>query len=269
MSTTNSKSWFEEGYSGVDRETEKRDLGGQPKRWWMRPGDTKQIVFLDDNPVCFEEHQWKVADSKFPNFATCLNKISQEPCPACAPKSGVQKADYTGHLTAVDIDGYKTKDKEVKFELVEFGPKLRAMQKLKNKKNTKGSLIGQLYTVTRTDENSASTGDDFEHIRAANLEALYPVVTYRGKNLSEMIEKANKGDEKMRKFLAHHFQLPESGAILEQIPVFNYNSLHAPMDPADFRKAITGAVSYTGSKFGAGGGGATGSGAASSEDVPF
>lgn len=267
------KSWFETGYSGADREQEKRDIGGQPKRWWMPAGVTKQLVFIDDSPVCFDEHQWKVGDSKFPMFGTCVSKISQEPCAGCTTK-GVQKSEYTGHLTVVDITGYKTKDKEVKYELIEMAPKLKAMNKLKFKKQNKGSLIDQLYSVTRSDENAPNTGDDFDHLREANMAQLYTVVTYRGKLISELIEKANgTSDEarKMRKYLSHHFQLPETGDIPAVIPVFNYQTLHAPMEPADFRRAVAGAVGYTGGSGGSrGGGGTDGSGSASSDDnVPF
>ena len=268
------KSWFEQGYNGVDREQEKRDLGGGPKRWWMPPGVTKELVFVDDAPVCFDEHQWKTEGSKFPAFGTCLSKITQDGCPGCGSK-GVQKAEYTGHLTIVDITGYKVKkngeEVEVKYELLEFAPKLKAMNKLKIKKANKGSMIGQLYAVSRSDENAPNTGDDFDHLREAKMDGLYQVVTYRGKKLCELIDKANgSGDDakKMRKYLSHHFQLPETGEIPAQIPVLNYQSLHAPMSVADFKRAIAGAVG-----FGGGGGrnsGSSGSGSGSADEtVPF
>lgn len=268
------KSWYETGYNGADREQEKRDLGGQPKRWWLAAGTQKQCVFIDDSPVCFDEHQWKLQDSKFPVFGTCVAKIHTDPCCGCTTK-GVQKAEYTGHLTIVDITGYKTREgKEVKYELIEMGPKLKAMNKLKFKKQSKGSLIGQLCTVTRTDENAPNTGDDFEFVREADMAKLYEVVTYRGKLISELIEKANgTSDEskKMRRYLSHHFQLPETGDIPLEIPVFNYQSLHAPMEPAEFRRAVAGAVGYGGGGFGSrDSGGNSGSGSASSDDtVPF
>ncbi len=267
------QSWFESGYAAADREQEKRDLGGAPKRWWMRARDTKQLVFVDDNPACFDEHSWRTHGSKFPMFGTCLAKILQggEPCPACAHK-GVGRADLTGHLTIIDISGYVTKEgKEVKFELVELCPKLRVLNKLKSKKVTKGSLCGQLYSVSRADENAPNTGDDFDHIREANMEALYKAVTYRGKNLSEMIGIANAPGEqavKVRRYLAHHFQIPDDGLIPEVIPAFNYMKIHEPMDVADFRSAIAGAVGFgTGSGNGAAG---TGGGSTTADEtVPF
>lgn len=269
------KNWFETGYGGADREQEKRDIGGKPNRWWMAPGTQKQLVFVDDTPVCFDEHQWRTPDSKFPSFAACTAKISQEPCVGCTSK-GVQKADYSGHLTIVDITGYKNKKgEEVKYQLVEMAPKLKAMNKLKFKKASKGTMMGQLYTVTRTDENAPSTGDDFDFIRDSDMSKLIGVVTYRGKNLQEMIEKANGTNEdakKMRKYLAHHFQIPAEGEIAMEIPAFNYQSLHAPMDPADFRRAVAGAVGFgdRNNSGSGGGGGKTGGGSGEADDsVPF
>ncbi len=268
--------WYESGYAGADREQEKRDLGGGPKRWWMPAATSKQIVFVDDSPVCFDEHSWRVEGSKFPLFATCTAKVHVDPCPGCSTK-GVSKFDYTGHLTIVDITGYTSgkgtpKEKHVAFELVEFAPKLKAMNKLKIKKQNKGSLVGQLYTISRADENGPSTGDDFDHIREADMDKLYKAVTYRGKNVSEIITLANGTGEqaaKVRKFLVHQFQVPEDGLIPEQIPTFNYASVHAPMDIPDFRRAVSGAVGYAAKGGSSYGSGSAGTGAADSDDIPF
>ena len=270
----NPSSWFESGYEGADREQEKRDLGGGPKRWWMAAATTKEVVFVDDTPVCFDEHQWKTAESKFPNWATCIAKISQEPCAGCTT-TGVGKADYTGHLTMIDITGYisgkgTAKEKHVRFELVEFTPKLKVMNKLKFKKANAGSLIGQLYKLSRADSDAPNSGDDLDFQRAANMEALYKAVTYRGKNISEMILVANgTGDaaKKMRRYLAHQFQIPDEGVIPEVIPRFNYMKLHEPMDSGDLRRAVAGAVAWNSNGARPASGGH--SSASAEDDVPF
>lgn len=268
-------SWYETGYSGADREIEKRELGTGPNRWWLSAGSQKQGIFVDDDPFACDEHQWRNPGSKFPLFATCLSKVAADGvCPACGGK-GVDRAAYTGHLTIVDVAGWKDKDGNVRdqFELKEFCPKTTVMNKLKLKKAARGSLVGQVWTVTRATKDTASTGDDFEHVREANMEKLYTVVTFRGKNVSELITKANgHGEEaaKVRKYLAHNFQIPVDGEIPAKIPVFNYMKLHEPMNAADMRKAIANAVSMGG--FGNSGnsnsGGSAGPGSAD-ETVPF
>jgi hypothetical protein len=267
------RSWYETGFTGAEREAEKRELGGGPRRFWLRSGESREGVFIDDNPFCFWEHQYRVADSKEPENTTCIIKIHNE-CPACN-SSTVQKGEYTGHLTFVDCTGYVSKKdgKEHKFELVEFCPKTKVMNRLKAKKEKKGSLIGQLYNVTRTDEHSPNTGDDIEFIREANLDGLYTVVTYKGRLIKDLIATANgSGPEaaKVRKYLAHHFQVPESGPIPERIPCFNYPVLHAPLEPSEMRKAISSAVGFM-SKFGPSGGTSASApnGSKADEDVPF
>jgi hypothetical protein len=269
---TSNASWYESGFTGADKEQEKRELGGGPKHWWMPAATTRQGVLVDDNPFCCQEHQWKTGDSKFPSFGTCISNIVQEQCPACASRA-VQKAEYTGHLTIIDITGYKTKDKEVRYELIEFCPKIKVLNKLKLKKTQRGSLVGLLLDISRTDKDAPNTGDDIDVVREAKMTELYKVVSYRGKNLAELIAKANThGDEavRVRKFLAHNFQIPTEGEIPEVIPAFNYQKLHQPMEVADFKRAIANAVSYAGGGFGSGGsGGGTPSPGSADETVPF
>lgn len=265
------KNWFDTGYGGAERESERRELGYGPKRFWLKPKGRIELVFVDDSPFAFPEHQWKLEGQKQPEFGTCILGVHNE-CAGCSGK-GVQKAEYTGHLTAIDCTGYMDKNgTEHKFELVEFCPKNKVMLKLKNKKERTGSLIAQLFSVFRTDEQSPNTGDDFDLVREVQMPGLYARATYHGKSLKDMIAVANgSGAEaaKVRKYLAHHFDIPAEGAIPEVIPVFNYVNLHAPMAPADFARAIIGAQAYTGGNFGPGPGKTAPATGKADEDVPF
>lgn len=266
-----STSWFESGYAGAEREAEKRELGNAPSRFWLKPKANRQVVFVDDAPFCFWEHQWKNENDR-PEWTTCTIKIHNE-CPSCGAK-GVQKAEYSGHLTAIDITGYKARDgNERKYELIEFCPKTVVMNKLKAKKDRKGSLIGVLCTVDRTNEHAPNTGDDFEFDRDVKMEELYKVVTYKGKKICELIEAANGSGQdavRARKYLCHNFQVPEKGEIPARIPPFNYAKIHAPLEPAAMRQAIAGAQGYANNSGGLSGGGKSASGGAKAdEEVPF
>lgn len=234
--------WWETGYSGAEREAEKRELGGGPTRFWLKPKGERQLVFVDDSPFCFYEHPFKNENDRH-DWVTCTAKVHGE-CAACSAK-GVGKAEYTGHLTAIDITGYVDRNKvEHKYELVEFCPKTKVMNKLKVKKERKGSLIGQLCGITRSDEHAPNTGDDFDFDREVKMEELYKLVTYRGKKLCDLIDAANApgaDGAKTRKYLMHHFQVPADGEIPARIPPFNYKELHAPLEPAILRQAIAGA----------------------------
>jgi hypothetical protein len=264
--------WFDTGYKGAQEQSEKKQLGYGPRRLWLKPEASKQVGFVDDDPFCIHEHQFKNANGDW-EFATCIAKISAEGCPGDGAK-GVLPAAYIGFLTVVDIDGY-TKEGEVKgqFEMQLLTPKTMMLNKLRSRKETKVTLVNNIYKLTRTSKEAASTGDDIEHIREVkSLEGFFASVTYKGNNVSEMIANANNGDEKVRKYLDHHFQIPSSGPIPNRVPVFNYAKLLEPMNPTDFRAAISGAQVLQGGGFAKGGKAGTGTAkgpAGSSDDTPF
>lgn len=260
-------SWYETGYEGAEKEQEKKNLGYPPDRWWMKPGETKEMVFIDDTPFCIREHSWRDTNDRW-HHVTCIAKISEEGCPADGA-TGVQRADYTGHYTIVDITGYVARDgKEHKHRLVLLPAKTKVLNRFKIKKENRGSLLGQLFTLSRADGNSPNTGDDLDHVREIKMDGLYSVVTYKGKKIKDLIDKAN-GDgsdaERTRKYLAHHFQIPEEGSIPGKIPVFNYAVQCAPKEPSVLREMVADAKPFKDS------GSSTGSTGSSSsdDDVPF
>jgi ssDNA-binding Zn-finger/Zn-ribbon topoisomerase 1 len=265
---SDAKSWYETGYAGAEREAEKSELGYPPQRLWLKPGSSMEGVFIDDEPFACWEHGYKVGPGKY-DHVTCIVKIDEQGCPGCE-SGGVQKADFTGHLTFVDCSGYQDK-KGVwhKFRLTMLTPKTKVMNKMKNKKESRGSLINHLVNITRTDENSPNTGDDFDFLREANAEEMFKVVTYKGKKIAELIEKANGGGAeaaKTRKYLDHHFRIPE-GDIPMEVPVFNYPNLLQPLDYAGMKAKIARAQGFEAGT--PAGNSAAPGGEAKSDDIPF
>ena len=265
-------SWFDQGYDGAKEQAEKKELGFPPNRFWLKADASKKVVFIDDAPFCIWEHSFKDYENQ-KNFVTCISKFSEEGCPGCYNPTRVGKGSYTGFLTVVDLTGYTTRDGEErgKYELMFLAPKTMLLNKLRKRKENKGSLVGCIFNFSRSaDKQAAATGDDLEFDRDAKLDMLYTVVTYRGKNISETIAAANGGDAKANKFLRHHFQL-DDGPIPAKIPVFNYANHLKPMDAKDMRAFTNGAqaLGYTDAplapKRGAQGT-ATG---ATSDDTPF
>lgn len=257
-------SWYETGYEGAEREAEKQSFGRPPDRLWQPAGGTKEIVFVDDNPFCLKEHQWRDTGGDW-HWATCIAKISDAGCPACE-KATVGRPAYVGYYTLVDVSGYVTRDgEENKYRLILMPAKTKVLNKLKKKKENRGSLLNQLWNLTRADSNTPSTGDDLDHVREISMEGLYSVVTFKGKSLKEMIEKANgtgPDAERGRKYLSHFFQIPEEGEIPARIPTFNYPIILEPIEAKEMRTATANVQPY-GGKAGA----ATSS--SSSDDVPF
>jgi len=256
--------WYETGYEGAEREAERQSFGQPPDRLWQPGGNTKEVVFVDDAPFCIREHQWRDSNGRW-HWATCIAKISEQGCPACEKKP-IGHAAYVGYYTLVDVSGYVTRDgEENKYRMILCPAKTKVLNKFKQKKENRGTLTGQLWNLSRADSNTASTGDDLDHVREINLKGLFDVATFKGKPLAEMISKANApGPEglRVRKYLSHFFRLPDEGEIPAQLPVFNYPSILAPMESADIRAAAADVQPY-GAK--TGGGGAS----SGSDDIPF
>jgi len=259
------KSWYETGYEGAEKEGEKKALGYPPDRLWQRAGSSKEIIFIGDDPFCIREHQWRDTSDHW-HYATCTSKIHDAGCGACGAP-GVGRSDYVGHYTIVDVTGYTTKEGvENKNRLILLPAKTKVLNKFKMKKENRGSLLGQLWTLARADANAPNTGDDLDHVREIKLEALLGAVTYKGKPLKEMIERANGngGDaEKTRKYLAYHFQIPAEGPIPMKVPQFNYPELMAPLDYGVLKSMVADAAPFN--KDGVGGK----SKSTADDDVPF
>jgi hypothetical protein len=259
------KSWYETGYDGAEKEQERRSLGYPPDRFWLKAGSSKEIIFIGDDPFCIKEHGWCDTNDDW-HHATCTANINDNGCGACG-QTGVSRADYVGHYTIVDVTGYTNKDGvDFKNQLKLFPAKTKVLNKFKLKKENRGSLLGQLWTITRADSNAPNTGDDLDHVREIKADRLLEAVTYKGKSLKEMIEKANGSGsdaEKTRKYLAHHFQIPTDGPIPMKVPQFNYPVLMAPMDYGPLRALVGDAKPFNNK------GKSETSGSSSSDDVPF
>jgi len=257
-------SWYETGYEGAEEEAQKRAMGYPPDRLWQSAGSSKEIAFINDTPFCIREHQWRDSNGNW-HHATCIAKIDDKGCPGCA-QNGVSRADYVGHYTIVDITGYQSKDgTDNKYRLILLPAKTKVLNKFRMKKENKGSLLGQLWTLTRSDANSPNTGDDLDHIREIDMDGLYKVVNYKGKLLKDIIDKANgSGAEavKTRAYLAHHFQIPEEGPVPEKIPQFNFPVLMAPLEFGLFKSGCADAQPFKKT-------GSASSSASNSDDVPF
>lgn len=260
-------SWYETGYEGAEEEAEKRSMGYPPDRFWLPAGAAKEMAFVGDDPFCVREHQWRDSNGRWHN-ATCLVKIDDKGCPGCGT-NGVSRSDYIGHYTIVDITGYTTKNgQENKHRLVLLPAKTKVLNKLRMKKEAKGSLLGQMWNLSRADGNAPNTGDDFEHIREIKMDGLYTVVSYKGKSLKDMVDKANGSGseaEKTRKYLAHHFQVPDEGPIPESIPQFNYPVHFEPLEYDVFQSRLSDVKPFETK----GGNSSSSSSSSSSDEVPF
>lgn len=156
-------SWYQKG---VDEESlkqaEKESSSGQ-RRLWMPVDSSKRIVFLDDEPFCFYEHNPKINGEYKNNWFTCRKGLDKDGCPMCASKI---RRYYIGLLTVLDLDGFVSKkDGKTYKNFRQLLPmKIDTLKRFKTIKQRKTSLVGAVYAFARSGERSPTCGDvwDFE-----------------------------------------------------------------------------------------------------------
>jgi hypothetical protein len=135
-------------------------------RFFLKSGQKKEVVFLDDTPFAFYEHQVKIGD-KWQNYFVCLEGVDPRGCPLC--QNGFKRY-YIGFLTIVDILGYvDKKGVEHPNNKMLYPAKYEILNKLKYKRERKGYLAGLQYEILRTSEKAANSGDDFEFVAEVDV----------------------------------------------------------------------------------------------------
>jgi len=256
------KSWYNTGYEGVDREKERLARLSGPNRFWMKEGTARELVFVDDDPICIYEHNPKM-NGKWTNWITCL-RDSNDIVPCCE-KLGDKTRYYVGYYTVVDLtENTDAKGNKYQYEVKLLPTKLKTLQLMRRKKQDRGSLIGCIFKVHRDSREDPNCGGEFEFQREADLGKLFSVANYKGKKLAELFAKESAANPETLQRLKDTFQLVvgADGSIAQKIVPFNYFNLLAPKDPKDVRNILGAATVEE-----AGGEGAAPGG--SDDEVPF
>lgn len=165
------KSWFTqdafgEGEKNLEaaRQAQKEQQARRTPRFWLKKGAgfAKHIMFVDDKPFGYYEHELKL-NGQWGNFFTCLKGVSR--CPLC--DAGIRNY-YVGLLTIVDFEGYED-DKGVRHKnLVRlFAAKMDTLDILKYKKANNGLLLC-VYKVARLGDKAPRVGDNFDFVKKLN-----------------------------------------------------------------------------------------------------
>jgi hypothetical protein len=256
-------SWYEQGFNGVDAEQRRIEEQQGPGRIWIPPGASKEIVLLDDDPVCLHEHSPKINGS-YRNWFTCLQGVHDDV--VCCQLLGTKSRYYCGYLTVVDctewVDQKGTKH-QFEMRLCQF--KIKGIKKLRRKKDDKGVLVGTMWKFTREDDSAPICGDDWEFLRDVDVAKMFSYVNYRGKKLTQIFDEAEGNAEAMER-IRRVFQIePVDGKLPRIVPLFNYFELLKPKSPKETRLFLIGVQQDDDKdKKGAGGGGV-----AKADPVPF
>lgn len=235
------RQWYNTGYEAADQEKERQARAGGPNRFWMKAGTTREIVFVDDEPLSLFEHQWR-ANGHWRNWATCCREISD--VAPCCEKLGDRSRSFTGFYTIIDCSDHKdSKGTSYQYELKLLPAKLATIKLIQRKKTEKGSLIGLSYNVSRDSNDDPNCGNDFSFSKEVDLDKLFKVANYRGKKLVDLYKEATENPQVLQR-LKDTFQLSldSNGNPLPKLAPFNYVSLLAPKDPRELRLILNNVV---------------------------
>lgn len=232
--------WASEGYEGTKREEDRIAQQYGPNRMWMPVGTSKEVIFLDDEPVCFHEHNPKI-NGDWKNWLTCLQAVSDDGAPCCEIL-GAKSRYWVGYFTVVDCSKWTDKKGNTyQYEIKLLPAKLKSLKKFQMKKKDRGSLVGCLYKAARSDDKAASIGDEFEFVKDADLTKLYDVANYRGKKMAELYSKAVENEDAMRNLKrTFKLQMGTDGKPLPKLVPFNYYALFEPKSAKDVRMMLAG-----------------------------
>jgi hypothetical protein len=233
-------SWYQTGVDGVDKEQERLDRQQGIGRLWIKPGTSKQVFFVDDEPFCIYEHNPKLNGS-YRNQFTCLQGANDEV--TCCQILGPTSRYYVGYLTTVDCSVWEdAKGAKHQYEMRLVGLKLKSLKKFRRKKEDKGSLVSTVFKLTRDDDKSPTCGDDWEYERTGDPEKLFSVTLLRGKKLTDLWAEAEASPEALKRLQAWVKVTPDSnGKLPRVVPSLNYLEVLKPQSPKELRIALAGA----------------------------
>ena len=227
-------SWYDQGFGGINEEEKRLESMQGPHRLWIPGGLSKDVVWVDDEPVCIHEHNPKI-NGNYRNWMTCLRNVYDEV--VCCTLLGPNSRYYVGYVTGVDCSQWKDqKGNTHQYELRLIQLKLRSLKKFRRKKEDRGSMVGTMWRLTREDDNAPTCGDDWDFSRDVDMSKMFDYICYRGTKLTELWADAEKNPETMVR-MQKVFQIkPDSnGKLPREIPAFNYFEVLQPMSPKEAR----------------------------------
>lgn len=266
--------WYKSGYKGAQEVIDQNALGS-PARFFMKDGQAIDVVPANSEPsVCVNEHEFRVqrAGRNFPDreYVTCLHGVHDTT--PCCEELGRGKRYFAGYFTVVNCTGWTSKagKKGGQYEIQLMAAKSQSIEYLGKKNASKGGLANKLWTASRAGQKTATIGGEWELQREVDVSKLVGIITYNGKKLVDLYDKA-EADPIFMVALKRVFTLPEGadGKIdRTKLPEFNYLSILEPKTPAQVKSLVHGAIADEGFGDDAAGAGPKG-GSQANEPAPF
>lgn len=238
------KSWYSTGFADAVKQERRSDFTTYaPDRVWIPAGQSREMVFVDDAAISFEEHNAKI-NGNWKNWMTCAAPITDEGEPECCKILGRDTRYRVTMLTVVDCSKWTDKKGNVhQYEVKVLPAKYKTAQKLERKSGDLAkegkTLIGRLYKVVRETDKSPAVGDEYEFSRDVDMSKLFELATYKGKKLTDLWAKADESAAEFAK-LARVFAISKdsNGKVVRKLVPFRYEAVFAPKLPKEIREAI-------------------------------
>lgn len=178
-------SWMKTGYNAMDNAYEHVPKSRGPRRVWMPPEHTTRVLFLEDDPTCYWEHQF-FYNQTFKNWEPCKknNGIDEKGgpvCPICESIKVMSKPSYPSfiglHSVIVMTPFFTKKDNvEINFTRQIYASKMGSkekpgiLQKLYRLKAKHGRMKGLCFDIYRSGAKTESCGDEFEIVSEYTVE---------------------------------------------------------------------------------------------------
>jgi len=242
-------SWLNTGFGGIAEEETRIASSRGPRRFYLKKGERKQIIFVDQHPACVHEYNpklngtwtnWFTAPKSDPNYAdmeTAMATINQH-------LGGKYKDYYVGYFTIIDCSEWKDRSgNKHRFELKFLPAKIKSLKLLQSRLEDFGGLAGKAINVRRTDDkNSPAIGDVFDFAKDVDMDKLWEHAMYQGKLLKERFGEALEDDDKRAHLTrTFNFKRGDNGVLVPGVPSFNYMGLLKPKTPAELRAFLAGA----------------------------
>lgn len=199
-------SWYSTGYEDLQEKADKGYDGDHDngiRRHWQPPNTMHRLLFLDDEPVTYFEHQFKLNGS-WRNWAPCRVRNKMDDFCFLCDHFDKSYPSYIGGHTVIDMTPWTSKKGATfcfgrKMFVAKLGGKdkpgvLRKLSKLKKKH---GRLRGLVFDVERTGSKTESCGDDFDLVEKIDPE---DIAAYRDEKMAAFVDQLNEnldGDKKL------------------------------------------------------------------------
>jgi len=207
---------FNRGYDDVEKIAKQREeeQTNTVFRFWMPKDIETHIMFLDDNPPKYDEHQSYI-DGNWKNWDTCLKQFSKK-CPLCEAGN---KAYLAAAYTIIDLTEWTSKKgekhlNERKMYVVKFDS-LKALKSLSAKVR---GLRGSVWALSRSGDKSANTGNVF-----------FPI----GKLTEDELKMALEG-----KYTNEDYKTLFKNTKINSIDPYDYDAILAPKDPEKMSASV-------------------------------